>query len=632
MTSGATPPAFVDVDETRDDPLPHRYLHGGFEGTETRFSVYYPPPASWRGRFFSSIEGGPGGRETRAAAGEAGPGSLAFARAMGAYLVETNSGHRIVPGRPASRGSGDPKVTSYGANADAARWAREFAKTVYGSTPRYGYVFGPSGGAWRTVLCVENTDVWDGSVPFISGMGGGVNFPSLVANVARMLGPDLASVVDAHDPGGSGDPFARLTGPQRLELARLYRSGLQPGAEFSLLRSELEFRVMRIVGSMHDEFDPTYVDDFWTVRGHAGADGELDDVVIDEDVTITRIVRAEDRGRVVAIVVDPDPDRDARGAIVRARGEEATIVGRIGEALAIDVASGDRLDGVVEGETVHISNRRYLAFCLLYRYQVDPEYAEAAQLLVAGAPMYPQRPVSVAHALTGVPLTGRFHGKMIYVANLKDTATSPVSGAIGYRSRVRRAGGTEAEARLRTWLIDNASHADGSRLAQGPPPVTSTRLIDWGGCVERALTALIGWVENAAEPPPDTGFTYDDGRVRLAGRAAERRGIQPTVVLRANGAERTEVRAGTTVTFEVAAEAAPGPDRLLGVEWDFQGTGVWSAQSPGRGALLVATAAYTYERPGTYFPSVRVTAHPGPPVPEWCCRIHNLGRARVVVG
>jgi hypothetical protein len=32
-------PPFVDLDEWRESPRRHRYVHGGFEGTETRFSV-----------------------------------------------------------------------------------------------------------------------------------------------------------------------------------------------------------------------------------------------------------------------------------------------------------------------------------------------------------------------------------------------------------------------------------------------------------------------------------------------------------------------------------------------------------------------------------------------------------------
>jgi hypothetical protein len=46
---------YVDADEWRDSPVHHRYVHGGFRGTETRFSVYLPPEASYRGRFFQHI-------------------------------------------------------------------------------------------------------------------------------------------------------------------------------------------------------------------------------------------------------------------------------------------------------------------------------------------------------------------------------------------------------------------------------------------------------------------------------------------------------------------------------------------------------------------------------------------------
>jgi hypothetical protein len=31
-------PQYVDVDEWRDKPVRHRYVHGGVAGTETRFS------------------------------------------------------------------------------------------------------------------------------------------------------------------------------------------------------------------------------------------------------------------------------------------------------------------------------------------------------------------------------------------------------------------------------------------------------------------------------------------------------------------------------------------------------------------------------------------------------------------
>jgi hypothetical protein len=34
---------YIDVDEWRDKPVRHRYVHGGFEDTECKFSYYFPP-------------------------------------------------------------------------------------------------------------------------------------------------------------------------------------------------------------------------------------------------------------------------------------------------------------------------------------------------------------------------------------------------------------------------------------------------------------------------------------------------------------------------------------------------------------------------------------------------------------
>ena len=43
---------FIDIDEMRELPVPHRYLHGGF-ADGTRFSMYLPAQADdYEGRFF----------------------------------------------------------------------------------------------------------------------------------------------------------------------------------------------------------------------------------------------------------------------------------------------------------------------------------------------------------------------------------------------------------------------------------------------------------------------------------------------------------------------------------------------------------------------------------------------------
>ncbi len=46
---------YIDVDEWRDSPVRHHYIHGGFKGTGTRFSFYFPPKEQYKGRFFQYI-------------------------------------------------------------------------------------------------------------------------------------------------------------------------------------------------------------------------------------------------------------------------------------------------------------------------------------------------------------------------------------------------------------------------------------------------------------------------------------------------------------------------------------------------------------------------------------------------
>ena len=42
---------FIDTDEWRLDPVRHRFLHGGFEGTDVRFAIFLlRPPEHYQGR------------------------------------------------------------------------------------------------------------------------------------------------------------------------------------------------------------------------------------------------------------------------------------------------------------------------------------------------------------------------------------------------------------------------------------------------------------------------------------------------------------------------------------------------------------------------------------------------------
>src|SRR5262249_11441806 len=145
-----------------------RYVHGGFKGTDTRFSIYLPEKARYQGRFFQYITPVPDSENLAQGSFAPEEDKIAFAIASGAYFLETNAGGKAYVG---PRGTtGDPTVSGYRAQAAAARYSRVVAQAMYGTHRTYGYAYGGSGGAYRTLGAVENTrGIWDGSVPFVMG-------------------------------------------------------------------------------------------------------------------------------------------------------------------------------------------------------------------------------------------------------------------------------------------------------------------------------------------------------------------------------------------------------------------------------------------------------------------------------
>jgi hypothetical protein len=237
---------YIDEDIERDEPLVHRMIHGGFEGTDTRFRFYFPAKEAYQGRMLTPLFGGHGGTEDFFG----GPmgilaGGLPMAVRVGAYMVESNQGH--IGDDIDQKGGDDPTIYGHRASNEVARLSKYVAAAVYGQAPHHSYIFGGSGGGRRSPLCLENgPDAYDGAVPY---MGGGdiaphgstrrikgaqvMSFASMF-NCQRILGDKLEDVIDAMAPGGSGDPFATLDTHQREELASLYRQGYPRGDEFMI--------------------------------------------------------------------------------------------------------------------------------------------------------------------------------------------------------------------------------------------------------------------------------------------------------------------------------------------------------------------------------------------------------------
>jgi hypothetical protein len=226
---------------------------------------------------------------------------------------------------------------------------------------------------------------------------------------------------------------------------------------------------------------------------------------------------------------------------------------------------------------------------------------------------------------------------MIVVQSLFDEIAYPQQ-AEWYRRRVACALADRLDDHFRVWFTDHAMHQDPAVLPRiDVHPNRATRLVNYRGVLEQALRDLAAWVERGIAPPPSTVYELDDGQIRVPATAAARRGIQPVVELRANGAERTEVAVGEPVVFSGSAEVPPGTGTIIAAEWDFEGEGDFPVKEPLTNEDLSYeskrfTHEYAFAAPGTYFPALRVTAQRLGQVDNPHGRVMNLGRVRVVVG
>lgn len=661
---------YIDIDEWRDAPVRHRYVHGGFKGTDTRFSFYFPPKALYGGRFFQHLTPAPDNENLAQHVPLGEESKLGFALASGGYFVETNGGG---PGG-AGFGSKDSTIGAYRANAAAARYSRVVALKMYGGKRPYGYVYGGSGGAYRTTGSFENTHgVWDGAVPYVLGSSMAIpNMFSVRMHAMRLLDGKFDGIVDAVEPGGSRDPYAGLTPEQAEALREVTQMGFPTPAWFG-------WRTMGIHGfaALYQGVvmaDPGYFADFWTKPGHYGYDHpesftgyrlqhkasvaapitaaqaaqmKLDTRIVAGKVTGNvddsyAALQSEGARHVVAVRLSSPPPRvqfmggdlivhsgAAKGSrlmVIRISNDIA-VLGIVDPAVAAKLAPGDE---------VELDNSNFLAAQTYHRHQVPgPEFTVWDQFRdAAGKPLYPQRPMLLGPIFTaataGSVPGGKFDGKMILVESLWDREALPWS-ADWYRARVQQHFGAATNDHFRLWYTDHALHGDNT-LQEDP-----SRTVSYLGVLHQALRDVAAWVEKGTPPPAGTAYRVVGGQVEVPATADARRGIQPVVTLRANGGEKVVIKAGEPVLLTGTIAAPRGTGTVVAADWSFDATlttpGTFTASSPvGRNRSVVkVTVRHVFDRPGTYFPALRGTSQRNGDSRTPYGRIQNLGRARIVV-
>ncbi|HUD31002.1 MAG TPA: hypothetical protein VMQ93_19225, partial [Novosphingobium sp.] len=421
---------YVDIDEWRDAPVRHRYVHGGFKGTETRFSYYFPAKEQYQGRFFQHITPVPDSENLAQKMPAGAYDKIGSAFESGAYFVETNGGGQI----DMTRGSlalADPMITAYKANAAAAAYSRKLALAMYGGKRPYGYAYGGSGGGYRTIGSIENTrGVWDGVVPYVIGSTMAIpNMFTVRMQALRVLRDKFPGIVDAMEPGGSGDPYAGLTPYEASVLREIERMGFP-------MKSWFGYRTMGLHGfaALYGGVamaDPTYFSDFWTRPGYLGRDHPeyFTKDRIRFDTTVAEAITAREAAR---LGLSADPFEAARGGVDTAYkgppehaddivafrlkdapppvyflgGELAGTSGALaGKRLMLSTLDKDVVMlGVVDpslaakvrpGDAVTIDNSNFLAMETYHRHQVPgPDFKVWDQFRKPdGTPIYPQRPM-----------------------------------------------------------------------------------------------------------------------------------------------------------------------------------------------------------------------------------------------
>ena len=637
VTEGSVDPQFnepyIEVNELRMHPVPHRYVQGGFKATDARFSFYFPPKEQYGGRFFHNTY-------PMATTSDIGPfpiafdvatGDLGFTFASGAYYVQTNLGgaDRAPPA--------DPAIAAYRVNAAAAKYSRVVAVDLYGEHRPYGYLFGGSGGSYQTIGAAENTiGVWDGFVPFVMATPNAI--PSMFTirmHALRVLRQRnrFPAIVDAINPGGSGDPYADLNEEERAALveATLIGYPLRGWFNHEALTSGYFYNVAPLMPML----DPTYVQDFWTKPGYLGADptASIRAERFHFDTTVAKVVDGYPRQFELTSV----PNRDFADAhLVLVSGASAgrsvpiaAINGKtIGFPFAADQAA---INAVQPGDQVRIDNSWALALQTYHRHQVPtPDMYGWNQFRGAdGEPRYPQRDVLIGPIAAGgtagsVP-NGRIHGKMLVLQGAMDIDAFAWQ-ADWYRTQVRAQLGSQFEDSFALWYIEHAQH-DNPATAEA-----RAHAVSFAGALQQALRDVSAWVERGTRPA-DTQYQVIDSQINLPADVTARGGIQPVIELRANRGVRANVKVNQAVTFTASIEVPPNAGKVVGAEWDFEGAGdypmVERLDAPQASVSLSRT--HSYPRPGTYFAVLRAASHRDGDLNTAYARIQNIARVRIVV-
>ena len=688
----------IDRDEWQErylpngETIPFRLIHGYFEGTDVKFLFCFPPADRYENRFHHYLSPFPGPDEEMASLGHTFVGdSIGFALRCGAYFIETNMGSHSQFG-----GNRDDHLT-WQSSAAAAEFSREKAMEIYETDQRpYGYVYGGSGGGYKSMACIENTRAWDGAVPFV--IGSPVSLPNTITmhvQGQRVLRNAFGKILDALDAGGSGDPYKELNPDEAAMLEELTKMGFPPLAWYLEAKGIVDAGSLPVLMPGIKGMDPTYFTDFWTKPGYAGADpnssSSKDHIVFRTKVkAVQQPGKAQERakedgqngvddawkkqlvsGNGAYLELEELPKGDdlyleglsmifqdgaAQGATLL-MGKMMRFTDQPGGIVTIGACYGmsdmaETLAKVQPGDEILLDNSDYIAAQSYYRHQVPADLSFHAWDQFRnpdGTPKTPQRPpFPVPFTGVGVPQDGDIQGKVINIQALMDESTCPWC-ADWWRNKIIETKGSDAD--HRTYFMERCMHGDAGTIG-------NYMVVNYSGALRQSLIDLANWVEKGVAPMDRTAYTLgEDGQIHTEKDIAKRHGIQAIPTLLANGEKCAYVKVGECVRFTVDVEvpanagdvteilfaqaekqlAAQDANGASGVAQLSLGKEMWdqtlSFEKGEKNGIRTAhaEAMASYNKPGTYFATVRIASNRHGDASDPFTQVLNLDRARIIV-
>jgi hypothetical protein len=605
----------IQTVEGRSAPVPHCYVDGWL-ASDTRFRIMLPAAAAWNGKYVLGLGGGYSGSFI------SNNDLVNLPVLQEGYAVAQSDEGREAPVFDANDTWQELHTIR---NHQTTMFAKSKIALLYGRTPSRSYLFGSSGGGWRSLSQLERyPQSYDGA---------GIRNPvvdtrhftymyTVLDHFLPVILPKLPQIIAARDRNETDLPF--LSAGERYALERIYAAGAAAGSEFKFTQAaastvSLGYPALRL-------FDRGYLDDFWSTPGYAGRDGEVNHLVVEGVAGSVAAVGAPNAGGYVVSFTHAGAPLGANaikgwrltftsGAL---KGQRFHVAANTASQISIAGWDG-ALNGVQPGDAYVLSNRDFLAWQRYHEHIVQCQYSEYAGDCNGLAPKRPQRPARVqqAYATRGAELSGKIRRPVVSTAQDLDHLVYPVSIA-RYFAKVRAALGERASDMLRVYWNENHSHGN-------PLAGEANRMVERDSSWHAAFQYMVQWVERGTPPPMDTVATVAPGSVSFPAAAAERRGIQPTVRSSANGARRIVVSPGAMVSLDGVAASPIG--KVARYEWDFEGNSQYDCSSPPAGGLPACAASFipgqmvstpasrVYANPGIYTATLRVhddTDNPGP--------------------